>query len=724
MPADAQTLAPRDRYAAAMDQIKAGRPAAALALLGPMHDANPNIPEVEFQIARILMQADQFGRALPHAANAARLSPAEPAVWTTYADICALEGTASARADFLNALRQSNLAAPLRQTLSDRFGANAARSRPATAGAPAADLKTLLAQAQSGRHSEAQIQAGAILSKYPTCALAANIRGVALLELGRENDALQSFAAAFKADPNYSEARANAAPIIARHGHVAEAMAQLRHAIACTPDLLSALATLGHLTLAQGQPKAALHWLHRAASVAPEREDIRRALGNAYTRLRDYSAAREAFAAAVRLTARRNGNVLAMLAQAESHLGNDSEALSLYDEALKADPKNAGILGAKAVFLQGLGKFAEAETALLAAIKNKPTEAEAYRLYYSSHKAQVGEELIAQMQQQFANPATSDRDRMGFGFALAKALEDTKDYARVFDYLDPANALMRKENPYSFSDRQTQITRLKEAFSQMDWHQAPLAGASDAAPIFVTGMPRSGTTLVEQIIASHSLVSGGGELGDSAVSALRLLNPSRNGDMRAASSIPAQDFLRLGADYAAMMEEKFPGSTRITDKSIQTYLTIGLMKLALPNARFIVVRRDPRDTLLSIYKNLFPAGTHLYAYDQVDLAKQYTTFVEMVDFWRDQTPGWFHEVQYEDLVANPEAQSRALIAACGLDWEEACLNFHQNDRKVETLSVYQVRQPISKGSVRAWERYSDRLQPMLDQLRADGHISE
>lgn len=173
-----------------------------------------------------------------------------------------------------------------------------------------------------------------------------------------------------------------------------------------------------------------------------------------------------------------------------------------------------------------------------------------------------------------------------------------------------------------------------------------------------------------------------------------------------------------------MMRERFPETPQITDKSIQTYLTLGLMKLAMPNARFIVVRRDPRDTLLSIYKNVFPEGTHLYGYDQVDLARHYSTFVRMVDFWRERVPGWFHEIQYEELVADPEPQSRALIAACGLEWEDACLNFHENTRKVETLSVFQVRQPISKGSVKAWARYGDRLKPMLDQLRRDGHIED
>ncbi len=150
---------------------------------------------------------------------------------------------------------------------------------------------------------------------------------------------------------------------------------------------------------------------------------------------------------------------------------------------------------------------------------------------------------------------------------------------------------------------------------------------------------------------------------------------------------------------------------------------LGLVKLAMPNARFVIVRRDPRDNLLSIYKNKFPDDTHLYAYDQRDLAKFYGTFVDMIEFWRERVPDWFYEVQYEALVANPEEETRKLIAACGLEWEDACLSFHENKRKVETLSVYQVRQPITKASVELWQRYERDLKPMLDQLREDGHVA-
>ncbi|MCB6177783.1 sulfotransferase [Rhodobacter sp. Har01] len=711
-------------YAAAMARLQAGRKAEALELFGAIHAANPRIAEVEYQIARLFTEFDRFDRALTHAEAAAALAPAQPAVWTAWAETAALDGRAPARKACLAALKAAPLPPDLRQTLAARFGPAAAQSRPATGGAPAPALKALLALVSAGKHAEAEAEAARILSAHPGCALAANVRGAALAALGRPDEALAAYRGALAIDAGYAEAHANMAPVLAHLGRLPEAIATYRAAIARAPDLLTALNGLGQLLLTQGQPKPALHWLDRAAALAPDRADIAQAQGNALTVLRDYPAAVAAFDRAVRLTRRKAALPLMMLAQARAHVGDDARAEADFAAARALEPKNAVILGADGVFLQGLGRFAEAEARFLDAIAGDPAAGEPYRLYYASHKARADEPMLAQMQARFADPATPDRDRMALGFALAKALEDVKDHARVFDYLDPANALMRKLHPYDIAEREDQVSRLIEAMEGMDWEGTRVPDPTAAAPIFVTGMPRSGTTLVEQIIASHSRVTGAGELADGTVSALRLLVGGSGGGFRRAPGIPPADFARLGYDYAAMIRSRFPQADRITDKSIQTYLTLGLARLAMPKARFIVVRRDPRDTLLSIYKNVFPEGTHLYAYDQVDLARTYSTFVRMVDFWRARVPGWFHEIQYEDLVADPEPQSRALIAACGLDWEEACLNFHQNTRKVETLSVWQVRQPISSGSVRAWERYADRLAPMIDRLRADGHIKD
>ena len=676
-------------YASGMAAVQAGDPARAMEIFGAIHDANPRIAEVEFQIARLFTGADRPDRALPHAAAAATLAPAQPAVWAAFADAVALDGSAGTRKEFLRLLNAAPLPAPQRAALADRFGAGSKGTLPPGGQTVKAALARLTTLFNARRMAEALAEADRLLTQHPDCAMAHSIRGSALAALGRGDDARRAW----------------------------------KKAVLLAPDLVQALAGLGMQLAMDGKPAAAMRWLDRALALQPQSAEVQRTRGNELTKLRDYPGAHAAFADVVRLTQRKAALPLMMLAQAAGHLDLNDEAEATFAEAVALEPGNPAIRSAYGLFLQRLGRFDEAEPQLLAAMEAAPKMGEPYRLYVSAKKMQPGDPLLARMEGHFADPAASEADRRSFGFAIAKTLEDVKDHGRVFDFLDPANALMRRAYPYDIAERERQVDLFMAAMEGMDWQGTVIDGTSDAAPIFVTGMPRSGTTLVEQIIASHSRVSGGGELADTSVSPMRLM-PFAGGRLRPASAIPAGDFAQLGQDYAAMMRTKFPETPQITDKSIQTYMSLGLMKLALPKARFIVVRRDPRDTLLSIYKNVFPEGTHLYGYDQVDLARYYRTFVRMIDFWRERVPGWFHEVQYEALVDDPEPQSRALIAACGLDWEDACLNFHQNANKVQTLSVFQVRQPISKGSVRAWERYGDRMAPMIGQLRADGMIGD
>ncbi|MEZ5798046.1 MAG: sulfotransferase [Paracoccaceae bacterium] len=709
-------------YDNGMKLLASGKHQDALAVFSTIHDANPLIAEVEYQIANVLLRLENYPQALRHAIKAAELAPGQPAVWETLAKATALEGSAAARTGFLTALKVAKIPVPTKTALADRFGPGSKGSSPKLGGAPATVINPLMAALKAQNWSGVIAQSKKVLAAYPNCAFAANACAIALANQGKQNEALAWYARATKMDGAYSEAYMNMANLFSKMNQGANAKEAYQTSICLSPDFFKAICHIAQLCYMEGKFENAQHWLNRATLLQPKNSDLHLLRGNTFTKLRNYPAAYEAFLTAEKLISKPDSAVFWMLAQAESKLQMDAAAEAHFNQAIALAPGNAEIMGSKAVFLQGLGRFEEGEAMFLEAIKSNPKAGEIHRHYYTSHKAKKGEPLIEEMKVHFRDPQISDRDRMHFGFAIAKATEDTKSYEQVFDFLDPANALVRKLYPYDVADRETQIDGLVESLQGMDWNRTPILGTTDAAPIFVTGMPRSGTTLIEQIISSHSMVSGAGEVGLRELTPRRFLPTGLDGKVRPATLIKDSELVDLGNDYAAMMREKFPETPQITDKSIQTYMTLGLTKLAMPNARFIVVRRDPRDTLLSMYKNVFPEGTHLYAYDQVDLARYYATFVRMVDFWRERVPDWFYEVQYEDLVADPETQSRALIAACGLEWEDACLNFHENTRKVETLSVFQVRQPISKGSVRAWERYGNRLAPMINRLRADGMI--
>ncbi|MEZ5777453.1 MAG: sulfotransferase [Paracoccaceae bacterium] len=684
--------------------------------------ADPGHADALYQTGRILIAGDRPQKALTTLRAATEIRPQEVAFWQVLAEAVALGGSAEDEKSFLAALKKAPIAVPVKLPLQERFGALRSSSRPMTGGMRPNDMRGLTMLMSSGDFAKAEAAATALLKAHPKSAFAANVLASAQTAQKKYAAAGASFQQAIRLDPKYSEAYENLGRMLLEMGKPVDAAGALRKAVILAPGRVSALTLLGEALGTINETQAALPLLLRAREEEPDSIQVHVSLGNAYARLNDHQDAEASFSRAVELSP-DNASVeyRAALGIAQSRLGRDREALENLDKVLAVKPDHPLALSGKAGVLQTLGQFDEAMAMFRRATEVDPLNGENYRQLIVSHKTKPGDKILADMVELYDGAQLSDNARMNIAFAIAKALEDTKDYDNVFRYLDNANALMRKAHPYRIVKRFREVKAVQEAFASFDYHGARIEGANDFAPIFVTGMPRSGTTLIEQIISSHSTVTGGGELGMVSSGSNQLLFPK--GKPRKLADIPVPELRQFGDDYRSYILERFPDAERITDKSIPTYMYIGMIKLALPNARFVVVRRDPRDNLLSIYKNKFPDGTHPYAYDQRDLAQYYGTFVSMLDFWRERVPDWFYEVQYEKLVSNPEEETRKLIAACGLDWEDACLSFHENTRKVQTLSVYQVRQPISKGSVQAWQRYEAELKPMLDILKEAGHVA-
>lgn len=676
--------------------------------------SDPDIAEVHFHIGRICAVTDRFARALDHLARAAALKPSELAIWLAWAEAAALSADVQAETTLLTALKAAPIDPAQRIAIQDRFARQRGRPPVRMSAAARTALERIVKLLQSGKAAEAQRLAASEAARQPNEPALANILGLAQRDLGAKEAAVASFQRAVALERGYADAQNNLGVTLRDMGRAADAARAFRAAVITAPNWPTGLINLADMLNRLGAQARALPYAQKAATLEPRSAPPSLLLGEVHFRLGQYAEAAEAFSRA--LAANPSGfQPRLSLAQAYTRLGRDTEALAEYDTLLAGAPENANALAGKAGLLQSLGRFDEAEALFRQSFRADPANGENYRLFIASHRTQADDPLLEDMIAQFEAEGLPDADRMNFGFAIAKALEDTKQYGRVFDYLNVANGLMRKAWPYDIAQRLNEVRTLQDAYSGFDFAAAQMEGASDYAPIFVTGMPRSGTTLVEQIIAAHSLVEGAGEAGVAAGAALRLI-ASPEGGFAPVSSLPTQAIAAIGQEYADKLGARFPDAKRITDKSILSYMHIGLLKLALPNARFIVVRRDPRDTLLSIYKNKFAEGTHLYAYDLKDLALYYRSFVDMVDFWRARVPNWIHEVDYESLVANPEAESRKLIAAAGLDWEDQCLDFHKSTRKVDTLSVYQARQPISAGSVRSWQRYEKDLEVLMEAL--------
>jgi hypothetical protein len=310
----------------------------------------------------------------------------------------------------------------------------------------------------------------------------------------------------------------------------------------------------------------------------------------------------------------------------------------------------------------------------------------------------------------------TDDQKMNLSFGLGKAFEDLGQYEKSFHFILEANRLKRETFDYDISEDRVFIDNLKKTFDEQFIHQHSHSGYSSDAPIFIVGMPRSGTTLVEQILSAHPQVFGAGELRymkimivDSCSNIEGLEYP------QCFAGFSENDFKEFGKAYVNELRQFSKEVKYITDKMPHNFLNIGLIKLILPNAKIIHCQRNPVDTCWSIFKNFF-AGIHNYAYNLRELGEYYKLYEGLMAHWRTILPGFLFEIQYEELVADQENQTRRLLEYCGLDWQDDCLSFHKSSRPVRTASSTQVRQPIYNNSVLLWKRYAKELQPLLEAL--------
>jgi tetratricopeptide (TPR) repeat protein len=305
-------------------------------------------------------------------------------------------------------------------------------------------------------------------------------------------------------------------------------------------------------------------------------------------------------------------------------------------------------------------------------------------------------------------------DQLHLRFALAKAYEDAGDQEAAFAQLLEANRLKRGLMDYDERAMEDLFARIKATFTEERMNSRGARIAPAEGPIFIVGMMRSGSTLVEQILASHPQVFGAGELTlfKQAMSAVI----GRDAYPTKAADLSTEALRQLGLVYRESLQKEAPAVRRITDKFLHNFLYCGLIALALPDARILHTRRDPVDTCLSCFSKLF-VGEHPYSYDLAELGRYYRAYDGLMAHWRQVLPaGMMLEVDYERVVDDLEGQARLILDFCGLPWDDAVLSFHQTARPVRTASALQVRQPIYKSAVGRWRPEEALLKPLLDAL--------
>jgi tetratricopeptide (TPR) repeat protein len=584
---------------------------------------------------------------------------------------------------------------------------------------PDAQHHLAVALSGAGRHEDAIERYQRALALKPDLAEAHNNLAHSYQALGRLEPALAHYEKALAARPDYPEANNNLGLVLQALGRSADAMARYQRALALRPRYADAHKNLGNLLgAAQRFPEAALHYA-TALEIRPGDGEAHRGLGNIYCRLDRPHDALPHYQKALGLDP---ACVEAMLGrgQAMHLLGRSEEALSHYSKALAMRPSAVEAHNRIGEALQALGRGAEASAAFAQAVALAPRGAGSYwNLANAKRFGPDDAHFIAMRKLARDEAALSVEERVDLHFGLGKAFGDVGDQPQAFQHLARGNALMRGQLVYDEAAALGRLARIKASFTSALMREKQGQGDPSGVPIFIVGMPRSGTTLVEQILASHRQVFGAGELRVMANIAESIADADGTVFPEAMATMSAERLRRLGGDYLEAVRRLAPAAERITDKMPGNFALAGLIHLALPNARIIHVCRDLRDTAWSCFSILFGRGQE-FSYDLAELGRYCGAYRDLMAHWGAVMPDAMLEVHYEQVVADLETQARRIIAYCGLPWDDACLAFHRTERPVRTASANQVRQPIYHSAIGRWRPHQERLQPLLQALRMEG----
>ncbi len=511
--------------------------------------------------------------------------------------------------------------------------------------------------------------------------------------------------------PRSVEAVFRKALALHRQRQFAQAEAVYRDALERAPDHADALYNLGLVRLHLGDRQDAVRLLASALHRKPASAEAHNAFAVA---LRQLNRPREALAYFGRALAidpdfaEAHNNLGATLQQLSQH----NEALRHFEQALAINPDLAEAHHGRGTALRTLGPLDEARRAIERAIERAPRRAEFYRSLGELKEFAPGDAHVAQIETLAGDVGSlSEEEQTHLHFTLGKMYADLGRHPRSFEHLIAGNALKRRATAYDERAVLAQLEQTRELLGVEVMRAKKGLGDPSPVPIFIFGMPRSGTTLVEQILASHPEVHGGGELRDFEMAVASLAGPDG-----APPEIGAAELRRIGARYLEGVCALAPKAARVTDKMPVNFRFAGLIHLALPNARLIHTSRDPIDTCLSCFSLLF-GGDQPFTYDLAELGRYYRGYATLMGHWREVLPpGVMLEVRYEDVVADVEHAARRIVAHCGLDWHQACLSFHQTQRPVHTASAAQVRQPIYRSSIGRRRPPEPMLKPLLDAL--------
>ena len=411
-----------------------------------------------------------------------------------------------------------------------------------------------------------------------------------------------------------------------------------------------------------------------------------------------------------------------------SRANDQQRALSAYDRAVTLAPNNPHFIFNRATVYRFLGLLAEAEADYDRVIALKPADYEAYANRSELRTQSVDANHIGELEALVAQGISDWRGDVQVRYALAKEYEDIGDHARSFQHLRQGAGKRREHMRYDVTVDVATVDWIIEAFPAAPNESAPHLGpAPSDDPIFIVGLPRSGTTLVDRILGSHSKVYSAGELDHFALCIVDAARRRSGGAQLPRRELIARsadlDFPALGREYLDRVRHVAAGAVRFTDKMPLNYLYCGLIRRALPNAKIVHVARRPMAACYAMYKTLFKDG-YPFSYDLGEIGRYYVGYRRLMDHWQATMPAVIYPLSYEALVADQVGETRRLLDFCGLEWEDSCVEFHRNPQPTTTASAAQVRRPLYDSSVSQWRHYAAELAELSGLLSAAGISTE
>ncbi len=507
-----------------------------------------------------------------------------------------------------------------------------------------------------------------------------NNLGNVLRVIDKPEEAVRSYERALKLRRDFAECWSNLAAALNEAGRHKDALKAVDRALELNPGLAQAWNNRGDIYLAQARYEDALAEYRRATELSPK-----------------YVAA------------------LINMARTLRDMDDPEEAMRILGLALSLEPKNPEALLVKGVLHEQMGDRERAAGSFLAAIDSSPEMTVAHYYLSQIRGREVSDAEFEAMQRLEENAELNDNAKMYLAFGLYRAYEQRGRYDEAFAHLAEGNRIKAESTPYDDAETAAYIESIVECAESAIERLGDSPGDPDPRPVFVLGMPRSGTSLTEQILASHSEVAGAGELSfvyDMAHSIRDMIREKFPDNMQLLS---ASQFAELGAKYMARHSAECLASRFVVDKTPLNFQYIGLLGLALPNARYIHCHRSPVANCFSIHRMPFDEK-QTYAHSLEALGRYYGRYRNLMRRWHEMFPGRILDVCYEDTVADIETQSRRILGFLGLPFEEAVLEYHKTRRLVKTPSASQVRQPIYTDRVAAWKKYEKHLGPLIDHL--------